>query len=104
MDEVNVGSSVKTRTTFQKQKGKEKVFEPIVEFNEHVDFHSSKSSGHVNSLIVLLGVPRKKGGKQALECLVVDEYSEKHEEEAPKMEKSSKEFLAFVDAFCVFMV
>jgi hypothetical protein len=34
----------------------------------------------------------------------MDEYFEKHEEEAPKVEKSSKTFLAFVDAFCVFMV
>jgi hypothetical protein len=95
---------MRTRTTFQKQKRKEKVLEPIVEFNEHVDFHSSKSSGDVNSLIALLGVPQKKGGKQVLECSIMDEYLEKHEEEASKVEKSSKEFLAFVDAFCVFMV
>jgi hypothetical protein len=49
-----------------------------VEFDEHVDFHSSKSSGDVNSLIAPMGVPRKKGGKQALECSIVDESFEKH--------------------------
>jgi hypothetical protein len=42
-----------------------------VEFEEHVDFHSSKSSGNVNSLITLLGVLRQKGGKQALENSIV---------------------------------
>jgi hypothetical protein len=55
-------------------------------------------------LIAHLGAPRKeKGGKQSLEHLVVDEFSNKHEE-ASKVEKSSKEFLVFMDAFCVFMV
>jgi hypothetical protein len=34
----------------------------------------------------------------------VDEYLEKQEQEAPKVEKSSKEFLAFVDTFHVFLV
>jgi hypothetical protein len=31
----------------------------------------------VNSLIALLDAPRQKGGKQALERLVVDEFFEK---------------------------
>ncbi len=85
IDEIYMGSLVKTPITPQEQKGKEKILKPIVEFDEHVDFHSSKSSGDVNSLIALLGVPRQKGGKQALECLVVDESPKKHEEEAPKV-------------------
>jgi hypothetical protein len=58
----------------------------------------------MNSLIALLGVPRGKGGKQALEHLVVDKSLEKQEEEAPRVEKLSKEFLAVVDAFHVFVV
>jgi hypothetical protein len=102
MDKVNVGSLIKTPTTPQKQKRKEKVLEPIVEFDEHVDFHSLKLNG--DSLIAPLGVPRQKGGKQALESFVVNEYLEKHEEEIPKVEKSSKKFLALVDGFRVFMV
>jgi len=100
MDELNMGSLVKAPTPLQKQKGKEKFFKPIVEFNEHGDFHSSKLNGDVNSLIAPMGVLRQKGGKQVLECSVVNESFEKHEEEAPKVEKSSKEFLAFVDGFC----
>jgi len=39
-----------------------------------------------------------------LESLVVDKYLNKWEEEVPKVEKLSKEFLAFVDAFHVFVV
>ncbi len=46
---------------------------------------------------------KRKGGKQALERLVVDK-SLKKQDEAPKVEKSSKEFLALVDAFHVFVV
>jgi len=104
VDEVNMGSLVKTLVAPQKQKGKEKVHEPIVEWDEHIDFHSFESSGDVNSLIALLDAPRQKGGKQALKHAVVDEYLEKQEEEAPKVEKSFKEFLALVDDFRVFVV
>jgi hypothetical protein len=76
VDEVNVGSPMKTPATPQKKKGKEKV-EPIVESKKQIDFHSSKSSGDMNSLIVLLGVPRQKGSKQALERSIVDKSFEK---------------------------
>ncbi len=34
----------------------------------------------------------------------MDKYLDKWEEEVPKVEKSSKEFLALVDAFHVFVV
>jgi hypothetical protein len=34
----------------------------------------------------------------------VDESFEKQEQEVPQVEKSSKEILALVDAFCVFVV
>ncbi len=108
VDEVNMGSPMKTLVAPQKQKGKEKVPEPIVEWDEHIDFHSSESSRDVNSLIALLDAPRQKGGKQALKRAVVDEFPEKQEEEAPKVEKLFKEFLAlvddFVDDFRVFVV
>jgi hypothetical protein len=58
----------------------------------------------VHSLIFALnGLMKRKGGKQALECLVVDK-SLKKQHEAPKVEKSSKEFLVLVDAFHVFVV
>jgi hypothetical protein len=46
---------------------------------------------------------RRKGGKQALEHLVVDK-SPKKQNEGPKVEKSSKEFLALMDTFHVFVV
>jgi hypothetical protein len=46
---------------------------------------------------------RRKGSKQGLERLVVDEFPKK-QKEAPKVEKSSKGFLALMDAFCVFVV
>jgi len=105
VDEVNVGPLVKTPAALQKHKKKEKVPKPIVELNEHLDFHSSKSNGDVNFLIAPLGVSRReKEGKQALECSIVEESLEKQEEEAPKVEESSKEFLAFVDVFCVFVI
>ncbi len=48
-----------------------------MELNEHVDFHSSESNGDKNSLITPLGVPRQKGGKQALKHLVVVESPKK---------------------------
>jgi hypothetical protein len=77
-DEVSMGSLVKTFAAFKKYKEKEKVPEPIVDLNEHIDFHSSKSNGDVNSLIIPLNEPtRGKGGKQALKRLEVDESPEK---------------------------
>jgi hypothetical protein len=100
VDEVNVSSSAKTPTTPKKHKGKEKVLKPIVESNEHINFHSFELNGDVNSLIAPLDGPKKeKGGKQAVERLVVDQSPKKQEEETPKVEKSSKEFLAFMDFF-----
>jgi hypothetical protein len=60
MDEVSMDSLAKSPTTPWKQKGKEKVLKPIVEFNKYVDFHSLESSGGVNSFIALLGVQRQK--------------------------------------------
>jgi hypothetical protein len=75
---VSMGSLVKTLPTLKKYKGKEKVHKPIMESDEHVNFHSFKSSGDVNSLILPLNGPKRaKGGKQALECLEVDESPEK---------------------------
>jgi hypothetical protein len=41
VDEVSMGPPVKTPTNPHKHKKKEKVLEPIVELNEHFDFHSS---------------------------------------------------------------
>jgi len=58
----------------------------------------------VNSLIAPLGAPRQKGGKQALKHPIADKSLEKQEEEAPRVENLFKEFLAFVDAFHVFVV
>ncbi len=77
----------------------------MVELDEHINFHSLESSGDVNFLIVPLGAPRKKkGGKKTLERTIVDESLEKQEEEVPRVEKSSKEFLVLMDVFCVFVV
>ncbi len=73
-----------------------------MEYNENVDFYSSESSGDVNSLIALLGMLRQKGGKQELKHTIVDESFDKQEEKAPRVGRSSKEFL--VDTFHVFMV
>ncbi len=100
---MNVGSAVKTPMASQMHKRKETFPKPIVELDEHFDFHSSEFSGDMNSLIALLGASRReKGGKQALERLVVDKSLEKQKEEAPRVEKSSKEFLALMDIFyCV---
>jgi hypothetical protein len=71
-----------------------------VESDEHVDFHSSESSGDVNSLIALLGAPKQNEGKQVLKHSIVDKSPKKQEEEAPRVGRSSKE----VDTFHVFMV
>jgi len=77
----------------------------MVELDEHIDFHSSESNGDVNSLITPLGALRKEqGGKQTLEHLVMDEFLEKREEEASRVEKLSKKFLVLMDAFYVFVV
>lgn len=73
VDEVSMGLSTKILTAPKKHKGKEKVFEPIVELDEHINFHSFELNGDVNSLIAPSDGPKKeKGGKQALECVVVD--------------------------------
>jgi hypothetical protein len=63
----------------KKNKGKEKVLEPIMEPLKHINFHSfSKLNGDVHSLIFLLNGPMKgKRGKQALEHQIVDEYPKK---------------------------
>lgn len=105
VDKVSVGSSVKIPTTPQKHKRKEKALRPIVKSDEYLNFHSSESSGDMNSLIAPLDASRReKRGKQALEHLVMDESFERQEKEAPWVEKSSKTFLAFMDIFCVFVV
>ncbi len=65
VDEVSIGSLVKIPATPQKQKGKEnKIPKPIVELDEHVDFHSSKSSENMNSFITPWGAPRQKGANK----------------------------------------
>ncbi len=103
---MSVGLSTKTPMAPKKNKRKEKVHEPIMESLEHIDFHSSsESNGDVHSLIIPLnGLKRGKIGKQALERLVVDKSFEKWKEEVPKVEKSSKEYFALMDAFHVFVV
>jgi hypothetical protein len=58
----------------------------------------------MNSLIVPLDVPRQKGGKQALKRPIVDKYLEKQEEEAPRVEELSRDFLVFMNVFRVFVV
>jgi len=77
-----------------------------VKFPEHIKFHfSSKSNGDVQSPILPLNGPKRgKEGKQALKCPNVDKFPQRQEEEAPKVEKWSKEFLALVDAFHVFVI
>jgi len=74
--------------------------------SKHIDFHLSfKLNGDVHSLINLLnGLKRRKGGKHALECLKVDESLNMEKEANPKVDQTSKEFLAFLDAFRSFMV
>ncbi len=75
-----------------------------MELGEHVNFHSSEFSRDVNSWTTPLdGLKKEKKGKQALECFVMDEFPEKHEEFL-KVGKSSKEFLVLMDAFFVFVV
>ncbi|CAK9863742.1 unnamed protein product [Sphagnum jensenii] len=73
VDEVNMGLSAKTLAALKKHKGKEKVFEPTVELDEHINFHSFELNGDMNSLITPSDAPKKeKEGKQALERVVVD--------------------------------
>jgi hypothetical protein len=74
-----------------------------VEFKEHVDFHSSESSGDVNCLITPLGMPRQKKGKQAFEHSIVEEFRKK-QKESPRVGNLSKKFLALVDVFFVYVV
>jgi hypothetical protein len=49
-------------------------------------------------------MPRQKGGKQAFKHSIVDEPFEKQEEEGLRVRSLSKEFLALVDAFFVFVI
>ncbi len=59
----------------------------------------------MHSLIIPLnGLRRGKISKQTLERLVVDKSFEKWKEEVPKVQKSSKEYFALMDAFHVFVV
>jgi hypothetical protein len=55
-------------------------------------------------IIPLNGLRRGKISKQTLERLVVDKSFEKWKEEVPKVQKSSKEYFALMDAFHVFVV
>jgi hypothetical protein len=57
----------------------------------------------MNSLTTPLGVPRQKKGKQIFKRLIVDEFL-KTQEGGPRVRSSSKEFLAFVNVFRVFVV
>jgi hypothetical protein len=59
VDEVNMDSPAKTPTALKKHKGKEKVFEPIVKLDEHINFQSFELIGDVNFLIALLDRPKK---------------------------------------------
>jgi hypothetical protein len=86
-----------------KHKGNEKVLEPIVELVEHINFHFFfKSSGNVHSPFEW--TKEKKRGQVSLKVSGVDKSLKKQEHEAPKVEKSSKDFLAIVDTFRVFGV
>jgi hypothetical protein len=61
---------------------------------------SSKSSGDVHSLIIPLDGPKRgKVSKHAPEHLEVDKSPETWEEASPKVDQTSKEFLAFLDVF-----
>jgi len=86
-----------------KHKGNEKVFEPIVELVEHIDFHFFlKSSEDVHSPFEW--TKEKKRGQVGLRVFGVDKSLKKQKHETPKVEKSSKDYLALVDTFCVFTV
>jgi hypothetical protein len=59
-----MGSPAKSTMAPKKHKGKEKVFELIVESYEHINFHSFEVNGDVNSLIAPLdGSKKEKRGK-----------------------------------------
>jgi hypothetical protein len=74
-----MGSSMKNFVTPKKNKRKEKVPKPIMESLNQINFYLfSKLNGDVHCLIFLLNGPMKrKGGKQALECPIVDQYPKK---------------------------
>jgi hypothetical protein len=85
----------------KKNKKKENFLESIVESPKHIDFHfSSESNGDVHSLIILLnGLKRGKGSKQALEHLVVDKSFEKWEE-VPKIVQGASSFCGCLPCVC----
>lgn len=85
----------------KKNKQKEIVPKPRKESLEHINFHSSsKSCGDVHSLIFPLDKPKRgKVSKHALERPKVDKSFETWEEASPKVDETSKEFFAFLDAF-----
>jgi glycerophosphoryl diester phosphodiesterase len=103
-DEMSMGSLAKTLVALKKYKGKENFSKPIVESNEHVNLHSFKSSGDVNSLILLLNGPKRgKGGKQALECLQVDELPESRKRKFQRWRNHPRHFW-LLGGFHVFVV
>jgi hypothetical protein len=57
-----MGSLTKTLVAPEKHKGKEKVFESIVESDEHINFDSFELTGDVNTFIALLDGPKKERG------------------------------------------
>lgn len=102
---ANTGLLMKTLMTPQKNNGKEKVHKPKEGSHEHIDFHFSNEDVH--SLIFLMNQSKRKkrGGKQALERREVDKSPKTQEEASPKeVDKTSKEFLAMLDAFQMFVV
>jgi len=62
VNELNMGSSTKTLVAIKKHKGKEKVFESIVELDEHINFLSFELIGDVNTFIAPLDGPKKERG------------------------------------------
>ncbi len=62
-NKVKMGSFEKIPRAPKKNKGKEKVPEPILESPKHIEFHLfSKSNGDVHPLILLLNGPMKGKG------------------------------------------
>ncbi len=98
---MSMGSSSQTPMAPRKNKRKEKNPKPIVESLKHIDFHfSSESNGDVHSLFIPLNGMRKgKGGKQTLECLVVDKSFEKWEE-VPKIVQGVSIFCGCLPCVC----
>jgi len=62
VNELSMGSSTKTLVAPEKHKGKEKVFESIVESDEHIDFHSFELTGDMNTFIAPLDGPKNETG------------------------------------------